>query len=395
MKWFLFTLPLMAALTIGACDDAGPFDPAGNAATTDAVLLDAVRAGSPALDVMTWNIYVGADLNQLLDVGSMEELPCAVYGVWSDVVATEFSTRAEAIADQIALHRPHVIGLNEVSTFDFAVNNSLDLVFLDVLQAEIQARGLSYAVGAVSTNFYVPGMPIAFTDACPAAPTDQLSYTEYDVLLVRDDVTTTAANNGNFSIPLTIDLPGGITLPKYSGWAYVDVEHKALPYRVFATHLEPADVAPCYVYEPLRPVHESQAGELMDLLDASPYPTILTGDLNSDASGCTTDTYPDLIAAGFADAWIVGGGAGSGFTANQDDDLRNAASELFHRIDFILYRDGPEAVKPAFQSAADVELVGEDPADRINTSFGYDVWPSDHAGVVANLSIAPGMGHVD
>ena len=391
MKWLLFTLPLMTVLTLGACDDAGPFDPTERS-TTDEVMLDAVRAGSPALDVMTWNIYVGADLNQLL-AGDPSRIGCGVADIYGDVLATDFQSRAVAIADQIEAHRPHVVGLNEVSTFEFRFGFFHDnLVFLDILMDELADRGMDYVapVEARSTNFQIT-LPISY-DEVTCADQDALSYTEYDVLLVRGDVEVDDVDNGNFAVPLP--LPYGLPA-KYSGWASVDIRHKDLPYRVFSTHLEPADIGPCTIDSQLIQVHGAQAGELMGLLDASPYPTILTGDLNSDASGCTTNTYPDLIAAGFADAWIVGGGAGSGFTSNQDDDLRNAASELFHRIDFILYRDGPEASKPAFQNAADVELVGEDPADRINTSFGYDVWPSDHAGVVANLSIAPGMGQAN
>ena len=131
----------------------------------------------------------------------------------------------------------------------------------------------------------------------------------------------------------------------------------------------------------------------MQILDASPYPTILTGDLNSDASGCTTDTYPDLIEAGFVDAWLLGDGAGDGYTANEADDLQNPVSQLFHRIDFVLYRDAFTADSGKFQGDVDVTLVGDDPADRVETSFGYSVWPSDHAGVIANLGIAPGLGH--
>jgi len=387
MKRLLLTLSALTVLAIGACQDdvMGP----------EMATFDSERAGAPGLGVMTWNIYVGADLTQLLDVTDINDLPCAVYGVWSDVEATEFATRAKGIANQIAQYRPHVIGLNEVSTFDFTYNDALDLDFMTVLQTELQARGLSYSTGAVATNFQTPEMPIAFTSSCPAAPQDGLSYTEYDVILVRDDVTTTGSGDGNYAVALPLELPGGITLPKYSGWAYVDIEHKGLPYRVFATHLEPADVAPCYVYEALRPIHEAQAAELMQILDASPYPTILTGDLNSDASGCTTDTYPDLIEAGFLDAWLLGNGAGTGYTANEADDLQNAASELFHRIDFVLYRDGFTADSGKFQGSVDVDLVGNDPADRVETSFGYYIWPSDHAGVVANLSIAPGLGHAE
>ena len=387
MKRLVLTLSVLGALAAGACDDAVTTGPEDGSFVSE-------RAGPSALSVMTWNIYVGADLTQLLAVGSLADVPCAVYGVWQDVIATDFPTRAVAIADRIEAARPHVIGLNEVSTFAFTFGSTPDLVFLDVLLDELDSRGLNYGAEATSTNFQV-ALPIAYTDQCPAEPQDELTYTEYDVLLVRDDVETTGAANGTYAAVLPLPLPGGVTLEKPSGWAYVDILHKALPYRVFATHLEPADIAPCTTYPELLPLHAGQALELMGILAASPYPTILTGDLNSDASGCTTDTYPDLIEAGFVDAWTLGRPLGTGFTSNQADDLQNATSELFHRIDFILYRDAFTFAGGNFRGSSHAERVGEEPADRIaSTATGSSVmlWPSDHAGVVAELRIAPGLG---
>jgi endonuclease/exonuclease/phosphatase family metal-dependent hydrolase len=299
-------------------------------------------------------------------VGSLDDLPCAVYSVWQDVVGTDFPTRAVAIADQIEAAKPHVMGLNEVSTFDFAFDDTRDLVFLDVLLGELDSRGLHYDVAATSTTFQTPQLPIASAEECPAAPVDLLAYTEYDVILVRDGIETTGSDNGTFAAVLPLELPDGLVLEKPSGWAYVDILHKDLPYRV--------------------------------ILDASPYPTLLTGDLNSDASGCTTPTYPNLIDDGFVDAWNLGPPLGDGFTSNQADDLQNETSELFHRIDFILYRDEFTAGDGPFRGSSQAERVGEDPADRIaSTATGPTVmlWPSDHAGVVADLRIAPGWEHVE
>ncbi len=374
MKRLLIVLPMVAALALGACGDddpTGPEDPAPQ-----------------EFVVLSWNVYVGADLTQLLAVEDPAQIACGVAAVYDDVLSTEFETRAGAIADQIAAHEPRVIGLNEVSTFDFAANTvHEDLVFLDVLLDELTARGLDYAVpeAARSTNFEI-SLPISYAVDC--APQDLLSYTEYDVLLVQGDLGVDNADNGRFAQPLP--LPFGLD-PKYSGWAYVDIQHETLPYRVFTTHLEPGDTGPCETNDPgLLFVHTEQAAELMQILDASPYPTILTGDLNSDASGCTTPTYPALIGAGFVDAWPEGGGIGSGFTANQDGDLRNETSTLFHRIDFVLYRDETTVLTGEFPGSVDADLLGEDPADRIATTFGYVVWPSDHAGVLAGLTFAGG-----
>ncbi len=289
------------------------------------------------------------------------------------------------IVDQIEASNPHVIGLNEVSTFDFLYNSADDdLVFLDILTAELDSRGLDYSVpaDAVSTNFTIQ-LPISYTSDCEIH--DAITYTEYDVLLVRDDVPVLDSNHGNFAMPLP--LPGG-DLPKFSGWASVDITLKSLPYRIFTTHLEPADTGPCDTGNPgLLYIHNEQANELRRIVAGSEYPVVLMGDLNSDASGCTTDTYENLLVDGFVDAWTIGKPLGRGYTSNQDDDLLNAASKLSHRIDFVLYRDAFTAEKGVFRGSSHAFLVGEDPADK--TSGG--LWPSDHAGVVAELRIAPGM----
>ena len=80
---------------------------------------------------------------------------------------------------------------------------------------------------------------------------------------------------------------------------------------------------------------------------------------------------------GFVDAWAEEG-SGPGFTCCQDDDLLNAESHLSDRRDFVLFTNG------SFQ-ATDAELVGANPADRTPSRL----WPSDHAGVVAKLRLAP------
>ena len=82
--------------------------------------------------------------------------------------------------------------------------------------------------------------------------------------------------------------------------------YKGRQHRVINTHLEPADDGPCSVNPLLAQfVHDPQAVELMGIIAASEYPVVLIGDLNSDASGCTTDTYENLIGMGFIDVWTA------------------------------------------------------------------------------------------
>lgn len=396
----LFACTLFLAFALVGCSDAGPLGPTssstGGAAAADDAALSSDRAGSPALGVLSWNIYIGADLTELLELQNPSDIEIAlkVTELFGDVLATDFPTRAGAIADQIAAFKPQVIGLNEVSTFDFASTPGVELDYLSILMAQLAARGLDYilpvegGVEARSLNFEVT-LPIL-----TASGLDFVTLRDYDLILLRADIAATATNpmNATFAAVLPIPIRQDLTIVKPSGWASIDITLKGLPYRVFTTHLEPADDGPCST-DPLllQFVHNPQAEELRGIVDASPFPVVLTGDLNSDASGCTTPTYGDLLDDGFVDAWTIGKPRGLGFTSNQDSDLLNAASKLFHRIDFVLYRDAFTTEKGKFQGSSHAELLGEDPADKTSTGL----WPSDHAGVMAELRIAPGLGHTE
>ena len=65
------------------------------------------------LEVMTQNLYVGADLFKILDPS--QSIPVRVAEIFSDIQVTDFAQRAESIADLVAEHEPHLIGLQEVS----------------------------------------------------------------------------------------------------------------------------------------------------------------------------------------------------------------------------------------------------------------------------------------
>jgi endonuclease/exonuclease/phosphatase family metal-dependent hydrolase len=80
-----------------------------------------------------------------------------------------------------------------------------------------------------------------------------------------------------------------------------------------------------------------------------------------------------------ADAWAKG--KGKGYTAGQDDLLRNDPSTLSRRIDFVFYESDR---RPDF-AAKKAHVIGEAAADRTATGM----WPSDHAGVWARLRLSP------
>ena len=380
--------PIIIVLTLIGCQNDSIIGPQTRANSPD-------RAGSPALDVMTWNVYVGAHVQDLLLISDPNLIPFEVARLFGDIQATNFAERADAIAAQIAAARPHVVGLNEVSLIrvqspgDFLAGNPVQATtpvidFLDILEQALVAHGASYVVAATVSNFDVEAPMVNFT----TGGLDDVRLTDMDVILVRSDIEYSNAQAANFGAILPIAV-GGQPLDKPSGWLSVDLTVKGLPYTILDAHLEAADIAPGVVDPTLAGLQAAQASELLGLADASPHPVILMGDLNSAADGSSTTTYQDILDAGFVDAWTVGKPRADGFTSGQDPDLRNPVSKLRHRIDFIFYRDDRTIEGGSFRGSVHIERVGEEQADRTTTGM----WPSDHAGVLGALRMAPGVGN--
>lgn len=376
---------LLFALALVACSDDGPLAISSRAGAHD---------GRPSLDVLTWNVYVGARLEDLLLVQNPEQIPLEVTNLVGRIQATDFPARAEAIADRIAERAPSVMTLQEISLFriqspgDFLAGNPAPatttfLDYLTILRDALAARGLAYDVASRTRNFDIE-LPMVNLST---GGLDDIRLTDFDVILVRDDVPFSNPAAGSFQATLPISL-AGVTLSKPSGWVSVDIDVRGGPYRVFTTHLEAADIAPGVVDPSLAAVQAAQAAELGAIVDGSPIPVILTGDLNSAADGTSTPTYQRFLDAGFADAWLAGAPLGPGYTSNQAPDLLNAESELFHRIDFILFRNRVTGTSGRITGAVAAETVGDEQADRTESGL----WPSDHAGVYAELSLAPGRG---
>src|SRR5688572_874667 len=139
----------------GSTDD-GPSGPGINSA-----------AGGRDLDigVMTRNLYVGADADAVIaalaspDVA--DDIPALVTAV-ETLRRTDYARRAAAFADEIARHRPHAVGLQEVSTIDLTLpplNLDVHLAFLPVLLGALADRGLTYDVAARVRNFEVAPLP--------------------------------------------------------------------------------------------------------------------------------------------------------------------------------------------------------------------------------------------
>jgi endonuclease/exonuclease/phosphatase family metal-dependent hydrolase len=321
--------------------------------------------------VLTYNIYLGAEIETALKASTVTDLADRVERAWTMFQANDFTQRAQSIADRIAEEQPSLIGLQEVvavylqPTGDRLQGGSQpaqDLVidFEDVLLAALVDRGLDYKVaGRVETaDVELPG-----------ANGEDIRLIDHNLNLVRSDITVNSTETNRFVARLPVDLPGGVSgVDVIRGYVATDVDLSGASTLFVNTHLEIGN------YEPIQ---VAQATELLAWLATQTEPVILVGDFNSKGDPQqSTDTYDLIEMAGFTDAWkLRADPTEPGNTCCQAEDLRNAASMLDERIDQIWLL----GVLPA--SAPDVHLVGDAQTDRTPSGL----WPSDHTGVFASF----------
>ena len=115
------------------------------------------------LTVMTYNVYVGADMIPLLGITNLLEVPGAVAGLYDTVIASDFPGRAAAIATGIKAHQPHLIALQEISLIRTQTPGDrltggepaeeVVLDFLEVLMDALQTAGLKLSSRRESRKF--------------------------------------------------------------------------------------------------------------------------------------------------------------------------------------------------------------------------------------------------
>lgn len=336
----------------------------------DAALL-ALGAGANAVSVLTRNIYLGADIAPITQLPS-SEVPFAVAARWEDVHATVFETRAQALADEVAATEPHLIGLQEVSTWrtqspgDYVLGQrapnatTIAYDYLALFLAALEERGLDYQVAALSPTSDVE-MP-AYTGV-GSPPFMDIRWSDAVVVLVRADVEVLQS----FAVRY---VAGGAA--QKAGLAAVRVRVGRRELTFVTTHLMHGDV------------QAQQAAELLDWIGGQPDPIILVGDFNTAANPGApaeehTATYGMLLGAGFTDVWDRGNKPESGLTCCHDELLVNESVALHTRKDLILLNQGLGRMVGAVQA----RVVGDDPAVRAD----YGLWPSDHAGVFATIHL--------
>lgn len=333
------------------------------------------------VSIMTRNMYVGTDVDAIM-AAEPQDVPAAVAQAWALLQQTDFAGRMKALAREISRARPHLVGLQEVTTFraqtpgDAAFGGTtpaedVQIDFLVTLLDELQKRGHSYRVVARVQNIDVE-LPL-ITNPDPAAfESTDIRMTDYDVILARHDVKTSSVVEQTYAAYFTV-FGGSVDIKR--GFVAVDATIRNKSYRFISTHLEPVETAGGY-FQTL------QAQELLGILANESKPLILVGDLNTDA--LTGDVYNMLVSSGYQDVWnLKAGRRNDGFTCCQAKDLANKVSELDRRIDFIFVKDFPHSFPRLKRTLAFSRVTDAFPWEQ--TSSG--LWASDHAGVAAWIFI--------
>jgi len=322
-----------------------------------------VMSETEPLTVMTYNVYLGSSTKAVLNVENLLEVPTEVANVYNNFIASDFPGRAAAIAKSIQKHRPHLIGLQEMSlihrqspgdriTGGLVPAEEVVMDFRSVLMEALKSEGLDYRIAAEVENIDVE-MPM-FTDAGIV----DVRLTDYDVILTRSDVATSDPTGATYINTFGIEMLG---LEVKRGYTAVDATVAGVTYRFVNTHLEAFSET----------VRVAQTHELIDSLSDETLPIILLGDFNTPAADGRA--YQLLIDAEYIDTWQVDA---DGNTCCQAKDLLNAVSGHIKRIDQIFVCNSEADV-----SVLRTQTVGDHPSDRLTSGL----WPSDHAGVVAEL----------
>jgi endonuclease/exonuclease/phosphatase family metal-dependent hydrolase len=340
--------------------------------------------GKPAIDVASINLYHGADLVPLTvldptDPNFPAQFITGVATIYGKIVASDFPKRADALAREIVVRAPDVVGLQEVAllrrqspgdaiTGGTTPATQVETDYLAILLNALDYYGGHYAVAAQVQNVDVEVPLITSTGSF-----DDLRFTDRDVILVRTDLPPGQLRVSNpQGQNFVARIPAPIGLDVLRGWTSIDVWLRGRSFRFVNTHIE----------NPLPPgLPDFQQFQTLELLAGpvspnSAMPLILVGDFNSDANGAYSPAIHQILTGpgGLTDAWSVARPGDPGLTWGHDELLSDPSVAFLYRLDFILYRGSQFT---ATHAETDDPLIDSTPP----------LWFSDHAALFATLAI--------
>ena len=325
------------------------------------------------LSVMTRNLYLGTDFDEIFAAQTPEELVAEVAEAYGEMQAGLPEERIAGVADEIQAAAPDLIGVQEAALwrtgapFDPSPAENVTYDFLQLLLDELAERGLNYAPVAVKTNFDAE-VPAVFS---PTMAFD-VRFTDRLVVLARTDLKTSELKIENieahhFTTSLTFTSPtlGTITIPR--AWIAVDAKLRGKPFRFVTAHPESF----------VQIINFVQISELVQTAANTDLPLIFAGDFNADAAA-NDASYQVLTSAGLSDVWTETRPTEAGLTWALFIGNPAVYINPTQRLDLVLMRGEIDA------AAAD--LTGENPStDRTPSGL----MRSDHAGVTAGFVLKP------
>jgi endonuclease/exonuclease/phosphatase family metal-dependent hydrolase len=344
------------------------------------------------VNVMTRNLYLGADLTPAIAAKNTNEFVQANGKILRDVTANNFPVRAKGLAKEILKKKPDLVGLQEVALWRTGPPSLEPLLspagptattvrydYLAELLAQLNKGKKRYRVAVVQQEFDFEA-PADENQVPNDGPNGFIKDAEIngrltmrDVILVRlgAGVVTSHPQKGNFNAMLTVQL-SGVEVKVLRGWTALDAKVRGSgKFRFVNTHLEAFDDS-----NQVPSIRAQQAAELVAKGGpaTTSLPVVLLGDLNSDddtVEGGDRQAYQTLVKAGMRErstdnplgcclkSSLLAVGAGG------------AVADFDHQVDHVMTRD-PKKVKLLTSS-----VTGRQPVN------GY--WDSDHAGLFSSL----------
>lgn len=240
--------------------------------------------------VMTRNIYLGADVGVALEL--LPDFPSAAQFMWDQMRATDFEKRSKALAKELVLYKPDVVGIQEATKWVckkgiFSRKKTI-YDFLQLLIDETKRQGVGYSLAtkegksAFNTGFSIPAIPRLTVVRDPTLFTPifgeesaSCGFEIADAILIRDDFNGEITQVGNSEykeyytvVPLVMEI--------YRGYSWVDLEADGKTIRFVTTHLE------SLFDEELEPHSSIQVTQLIADLAATKSPLVVMGDFNAD-----------------------------------------------------------------------------------------------------------------
>jgi endonuclease/exonuclease/phosphatase family metal-dependent hydrolase len=348
-----------------------------------------------AVNVMTRNLYLGADLTPAIQSASTNDFIEANGGIVRQVEATNFPVRAKGLAKEILSNEPDLVGLQEVALWREAPPSlgpvfsgkpeatTVKYDFLKLLLAQLNKGKTNYRAVVVQDefDFEAPANANGVPQDGPKPYPGLLENAEVngrltmrDVILARvgAGVVTSNAKSGNFSHLLIVKVAGSKEIAVTRGWTSVDAKVRgSKKFHFVNTHLEAFDNEAEYPS-----IRAQQASELVAPGGpaTSKLPVVLVGDLNSDVKTEVKpgdgQAYRVITKAGFRERATS---KPTGCCIDSSYDLKTGSNkEMNHKVDHILTND-PKQIK----------LISSVVTGRSKAN-GY--WDSDHAGLFSSLN---------